>query len=57
MNDKVKVEIPMEVLHEFVTKFDMTIDEAIRASVEGAVKVITDDLKTEYTEYVKLKEE
>lgn len=50
--DKTKVEIPMEQLHVLVTRFDMTIDEAIRASVEGAVKVITDDLKAEYEEYV-----
>lgn len=54
MDGKVKVEIPMAVLDDFVTKFDMTIEEAIRASVEGTIKVITEDLKKEYVIYKSL---
>lgn len=54
--EKVKIEIPLSVLHEMIVRFDLSVDEAIDVAVKGAVDVIKDDLKNQYYVYKNLKE-
>ena len=53
---KVKVDIPLEVLHDLVIRFNLTIDEAIDVAVKGTVDVIRDELKEQYEIYKNLKD-
>ena len=54
--DKVKIEVPLDVLHDIVCRFNLSIDEAIDVAIKGATEVIRDDLKNSYYVYKRLKE-
>lgn len=52
--EKVKVEIPLDVLHKLVVGFKLSVEEAIDVAVKGAVEVIKEDLKQQYEVYKRL---
>jgi hypothetical protein len=47
--EKVILQIPMEFMHIMVSEHDMTVDEAIDATVN----TVREEIKTEYKTYLK----
>lgn len=53
MNEKVKIEIPVELIHVIINAQNVDFDEAFDLVIKGASKLIKAEVRVEYNNYLK----